>query len=205
METKKTHSRVQPAVIDTKKIAFNADTRREFLGFVKHRGERLEEMLLWCSIFVLLSYVALVLSIIKCYASLTSQQPVYLALLLVLVVVMLVAFIILQYRHAAYRPLSSTLVIKELLNFKIHVANRQLKLLSGYIIAYSVIVGGSCLLCWYSAGQGAAKILALTAPISIMVYGAGLFLLAKLLVKRRAYLNYICAIDEGILKQFNKQ
>lgn len=206
METeKREHQKQETIAIDTKKLVFNTDTKKEFLIFLKQKEDRLEWMLLWCSIIVLVSYIALVLSIIKYYATLTSEQPVYLVVLLLLIMVMLSAFIRLQYRLTNYKPLCSALVIKELLNFKAHIANKQLTLLTAYIIAYSVIVGGSCLLCWYSAGQGAQKILTLTTPVSIMVYGCGLFLLVKLMLKRRAYLNYICSIDESIVNQFNKQ
>ncbi|MBD1395474.1 hypothetical protein [Mucilaginibacter glaciei] len=205
MQTKQHTGRHVNPVIDPKKLVFNADNKKEFLLLLKKREDQVQGMLLWCSIIVLVSYVAVVISIIKYYTSLTSGHPGYLVALLTVIMALLGWFIWLQYRCTTYQPSASAMVMKELLKFKAHVATRQLKLLITYIIGYSLIVAGSCFLCWWYVEGGPQKIIEATAPISIMVYAAGLFLLMKLAFKRRTYLNYIGSIDKSIIDGFSKQ
>ena len=205
METDKHHPLVNNGIaIDHKKLVFNTATKEQFLTYLKMREDQIQAMLLWCSIIIVVSYMAVIISIVNFYTALAVTGIPYLVTILVLIIALFGAFLWLQYRVSVYKPAYTNLVMKEFLQFKIHIANRQIKLLSGYMIAYLLIVASSCLLCWYNA-SAAQKILQITTPLSILVYGAGLFLLIKLAGKRKAYLNYISLINDSITSRFSTQ
>jgi hypothetical protein len=204
LEIKKHRPNPTNLAIDRQKLVFDADAKKEFLNWLKNREDKIQTMLLWCSIAVLVSYASVMLVIVKIYASLNIGQPLYLLILAAVIFCLFGLFVRLQYHINTYTPTGTKLVIKELLYFKAHIARRQMILLAGYIATYSVFVIAACALC-YDALWGAQKILRVTAPVSILIYAAGLFLLLKLAGKRRTYLNYITTIDDSIVKGFSNQ
>ena len=191
--------------VDHKKLVLNEDTKQQFLSFLKTQETRVQGMLLWCSIAVLVGYIAVIFSIIKYCTTLNTGHPAYVFIMMLIIIILFGAFIWLQYRATVYKPLRSNIIMKELLHFKVQVATKQLKLLVAAIFSYSLIVAGSCILCWYYVANGPQNIINITAPVSIMVYGAGLFLLVKLAIKRRNYLGCINLINSEIINKFSKQ
>jgi hypothetical protein len=191
--------------VDHKKLVLSEDTKQQFLSFLKTRESQVQGMLLWCSIAVLVGYIALIFSIIKYCTTLKTGHPVYLMGMMLIIIALFGAFIWLQYKSTVCKPLGSHIIMKELLHFKVRVATKQLKLLVAAILSYSFIVLGSCILCWYYVANGPQNIINITAPISIMVYSAGLFLLVKLAIKRRKYLGCISLINSELINKFSKQ
>lgn len=181
--------------MDPKHIA-DQETREKLMLYFEAQDSKIQSMLAWGSLGFLFSYVITILNIAKFYSTIKSGHVLYLTGILTIVFFLFALFVWIQWKMFLYKPTSSRNVVKALLHFSVRVTNRQINLLSGYMIVYFLIALGSCFLGWYEANYSIKKVLETTTPIGIMVSGAGLFLLVKLTYTRKTFINYLHLIDK---------
>lgn len=188
-------------------LKFDVISAQQLIGFLRIQDEKLQRMLLWCSIVVLIGYASVILTILNCYSSIPGHHTGYLGIVLFLIYFLFGAFLWVQYRISTYQPTATQIRLKEFCRFKIQITKRQIRMLIGYLVAYALFVFASCLACWLEAddAEGADKIFKITAPISILVYVTGLYLLARLGVRWRALTADIRDIDREIIQGISQQ
>jgi hypothetical protein len=188
-------------------LKFDAVSANKLVGYLRTEDKKLQRMLLWCSVSVMIAYMSVIITILKYYSFLPGHHAAYLGTALFLIYILFGIFLWLQYRISTYKPTATQIRLKEFCRFKLQVTSRQIKMLSGYLIAYALIVITSCLACWLEADNddGAEKIIKITAPISILVYVTGIYLLGRLGIRWNLLNDDIRRIDSEILNGIQRQ
>jgi MFS family permease len=186
---------------------FDSFSSKQLISYLKIQDEKLQGMLLWCSIAVLIGYILVIFAILEYYAQLPGYHTGYLAIALFLIYLLFGLFLWVQYKISDYKPTATQVRLKEFCHFKIQVTKRQIKMLSGYMVAYALILFASCIAFWLETedDDGAVKIVRITAPVSILIYVSGLFLLAKLGTKWSALNEDMRGIDYQIIQGISQQ
>lgn len=197
----------QKLALPQHELKFDATSAQQLVGYLRIQDKKLQGMMLWCCIAVLIGYLSVIFAILQFYSTLPGQHTSYLAAALILIYLLFGIFLWLQFRISTYKPTQTQVRLKEFCQFKIQVTRRQIKLLTGCLLAYALIVFVSCIACWLEAedNNGAEKLFRITAPVSIIVYVIGLYLLAKLGVRWHSLNDDISGIDREILKGFGQQ
>lgn len=186
-------------------LTINADTKKELVNYLKSADDKIRGLLLSCNISILILYLMIILKLIEVYSGLHGRHPIYLAVILASIYLSFGIFLWLHWKYRLYKPSLSSIIIKEYLHYKIHHCTWEIKLISTYLSTYLLIIASSCVLFWFDADHTPGILLQIIAPVGLIVFGAGLFLLLKQVFERKKLMKWIKVIDKNILGQFSKQ
>jgi hypothetical protein len=174
----------------------NLETRKKLMSYLVSQDNKMQSMLVWCSIGILIIYILIVLNLARFYPVLKNGHAVYAIIMLVADGSLFALFLGIQWRVCTYKPSSSRQVAKEILHFKIAAAEQRIKRLMAYLLTYLLIALASGLCCWYDGAFGVSRVLTFITPAGILIYGAGLCLLLKIAYLRKMLLDCFHLIEK---------
>lgn len=136
---------------------------------------RVQQMLLWSNIAVILSYLLLIAVVARIYGSYSGKHSVLLICSLILIYVLLAIYLFVVWKSLAYQRIHFKRASKAYLNYQISKLGGQRKLISVYLLIYGLILCISCLFFFIDIHNGITLLFKLTAPVSLMTYIFGLY------------------------------
>ena len=137
--------------------------------------DKLQQMQLWSSICTLFACIQMVFTVARIYSTFSGKHPVLLALTLVVIILLFAVFLYFKWKDVAYNDGGLKKAGKAYLNYQVIKLNCQRRLLSGYLIAYSlaIIILGVCF--WQGFHDGLTHLFKSTAPVNLVIYGLGFY------------------------------
>ena len=187
-------------------LELDAAKAKELVSYLKEQDQKIQGLLLWSSISVLVGFIAVIFGILRCYVAFGGEHQVFMAFALIVIYALFGAYLWVQFRISAYQPKNTLICLKELYHFKKQKTKTQLSFLVAGLITYTLIVLAACMVCcWDATGTRARQIFIVTMPLSIFIYLTGLYLLALLGRRWQALTACINAIDKQLLQRLNQQ
>lgn len=140
---------------------------------------KLQQMLLWSNICTLVACIQMVFTVARIYGSFTGKHPVLLASTLVIIVLLFAVFLYFKWKSIAYKNDDLTKASKTYLNYHIIKLDGQLKLISGYLLAYFFIIVVSGIFFCQDIHNGLTLLFKSTAPVSLVIYGLGVYFMTN--------------------------
>jgi preprotein translocase subunit YajC len=147
--------------------------------------DKLQQMLLWSNICTLLACVQMVFTIARIYSGFTGKHPVLLVSTLVIIVLLFAIFLYFKWKSIAHKDGGFKKASKTHLNYQITKLNGQRKLLSGYLMAYSVVHIISGVFFWQGIHDGLTVLFKSTAPVNLIIYGLGFYFMVNFTGQKR--------------------
>jgi hypothetical protein len=147
--------------------------------------DKLQQMLLLSNICTLFACIQMVFTIARIYSTFTGKHPVLLASTLVIIVLLFAVFLYFKWKSIAYKDGGFKKASKTHLNYQITKLNGQRKLLSGYLLAYSLVIIISGVFFWQGIHDGLTVLFKSTAPINLIIYGLGFYFMVNFTGKKR--------------------
>ncbi|MDB5087624.1 MAG: hypothetical protein JWR09_1618 [Mucilaginibacter sp.] len=137
--------------------------------------DKLQKMILLSNICTLLACIQMVFTVARIYSTFTGKHPVLLALTLVIILLLFAVFLYFKWKDITYNDDDFKKAGKTHLNYQVIKLNYQHKLLSGYLLAYSliIIILGVCF--WQGFHDGLTHLFKSTAPVNLVIYGLGFY------------------------------
>jgi len=136
---------------------------------------KLQQMLLWSNICTLLACIQMVFTVARIYSTFKGKHPVLLALTLVTIILLFAVFLYFKWKEIRYNDAGFKKVGRARLNYQITKLNCQHKILSGYLLAYSVVIITLGICFWQGFHDGLTNLFKSTVPISLVFYGLGFY------------------------------
>ena len=146
---------------------------------IQKLDSKLQQMLLWSNICTLLACVQTVFTVARIYSSLKGKYPILLVSTLVIIVLLFAVFLYFKWRNIAYKEVGFKKASKTYLNYHIVKLNGQLKLISGYLLVYALILILSGVFFWQGIYDGLTLLFKATAPLSFVIYGLGFYFMVN--------------------------
>lgn len=146
---------------------------------------KLQQMLLWSNICTLLACIQMVFTIARIYSGFTGKHPMLLVSTLVIIVLLFAIFLYFKWKSIAYKDGGFKKAGKTHLNYQITKLNGQCKLLSGYLLAYSLVIIISGLFFWQGIHDGLTLLFKSTAPVNLVIYGLGFYFMVNFTGQKR--------------------
>lgn len=140
---------------------------------------KLQQMLLWSNICTLVACIQMVFTVARIYSSFAGKHPVLLASTLVIIVLLFAVFLYFKWKSIAYKNDDLTKASKTYLNYHIIKLDGQLKLISGYLLAYFFIIVVSGIFFCQDIHNGLTLLFKSTAPVSLVIYGLGVYFMTN--------------------------
>ena len=135
--------------------------------------DKLRQMLLWSNICTLLACIQMVFTVARIYSTFTGKHPVFLALTLVITILLFAVFLYFKWKTIAYEGNGLKKASKTRLYYQVAKLNGQRKLLSGYLLAYSLAIIILGVFFWQGIHDGLTLLFKSTAPLNLIVYCLG--------------------------------
>jgi hypothetical protein len=141
--------------------------------------DKLQQMLLWSNICTLFACIQMVFTVARIYSTFTGKHPLLLALTLVIIILLFVVFLYFKWKDMSYNDGGLKKAGKAYLDYQVIKLNYQHKLLSGYLLAYSlaIIILGVCF--WQGFHDGLTHLFKSTAPVNLIIYGLGFYFMVN--------------------------
>lgn len=136
---------------------------------------KLQQMLLWSNIFTLFACIQMIFTIARIYGNFTGKHPVLLGATLAAIILLFAVFLYFKWRSIAYKNDDFKKASKTYLNYHITKLNGQRKLISGYLLAYFLIIVVSGVFFCQDIHNGLTLLFKSTAPVSLVIYGLGFY------------------------------
>jgi hypothetical protein len=178
--------------MESKHLIHHQETREKLAACLEAQHSKIVSMLAWSSIAILCSYLLIIMEAVKIYFDARSGEGWYVIPALIL---FFLPFVVIVWKILSYVPKESRAVAYDLFHWNVAEYNRQLKWLSGMMIAYFFTVQISCFLLWRYAGE---------MPILIggsSLYILGLFLLIRLAAARKVIVNYLRVTERHLYQR----
>lgn len=146
---------------------------------IQKLDSKLQQMLVWSNICTLLACIQLIFTIARIYGSFTGKHPVLLASTLVTIILLFAVFLYFKWKEIAYKNEDFKKASKTYLNYHITKLNGQRKLISGYLLAYFLIIVVSGVFFCQDIHNGLTLLFKSTAPVSLVIYGLGFYFMTN--------------------------
>jgi hypothetical protein len=137
--------------MESRHLIHHQETREKLAASLEAQDSKIVSMLVWCGIAILCSYLVILLEAVKIYSGAGSGQRWYVIPALMF---LFLPFVVIAWKIFSYTPKESRAVANDLFHWNVAEHNRQLKRLSGLMIAYFFIVQVSCFYLWHYADGG---------------------------------------------------
>ncbi|ASU32009.1 hypothetical protein [Mucilaginibacter xinganensis] len=141
--------------------------------------DKVQQMLLWSTICAVWSYMFLILAIARVYSSFKGDHTILLVSSLVLMYVLMGVLIYFVWKGITFKSSYFNSVSRAYLSNQIQKLSGQRKLVSYYLLEYGLLLAVASLFFFLDIKNGVSYMLKLTAPVSIITYGLGLYFIAN--------------------------
>lgn len=154
---------------------------------------RLQQMLLWSNICTLLACIQVVFTVARIYSTFTGKPPVLLASTLVIIILLFAVFLYFRWKNIVYKDGAGTAHLK----YQLIKLNCQRRQLSGYLLAYSLVIMISAVCFWQGFHDGLTHLFKSIAPVNLVIYCLGFYFMMNFarqknkleILKKQARLN----------------
>lgn len=170
------------------------DSNEKMEAYLNAHHDRFHNLLFWANVAILFNFVLIITRMVGLYkggaASLADFK-----VMLGVIFIAAVAFLYRIWRADTSLGEPDWDKIKVLLHYKVDIMNKQIKLISGYIVAYTLIL--LCSYIYYKSTRlvPPSKVLEATSPLSMVMYLIGTYSLGKCFMRRKKLLNGINEYD----------
>jgi hypothetical protein len=151
--------------------------------YLNAHHERFHNILQWASVAIIINFLFIVIRLHNLHSG-DDERKIYFTALLVFFVLAFALFLYVVWRSDTTLGPENWPLAKVLLQYKIEVMNKQVQMLMGYLIAYSIALGTAYLFYKTTGLVKAEKVLSSTSSVSLMMYGLGAYSLKICLTRR---------------------
>lgn len=166
-------------------IESDRNSVKDEINRIKDLDKKVQGMLLWSTVFALWSYLILIFRIFKIYASFRGSHSGLLTVVLLLIYGLFGGIIFAVWQGIKYKGTVFNKVSKTYLNYQIAKLQGQRRLISIYLLAYAVLLLGSCIFFFYDVRNGLPALFSATIPIGLLAYCLGLYFIVKFSAQKR--------------------
>jgi hypothetical protein len=151
------------------------DSNRNLKSKIIKLDDKLQQMLLWSNICILWACIILIFTIAKIYKSFTGNHPVLMTCTLTLIAVFFAVFMFFVWKNIKYKNAGFKKASKTYLHYQVRTLSGQLRLISGYLIIYALIILVAGMFFYQDINNGLSLLFKTTAPTSIIIYSIGFY------------------------------
>ncbi|WP_428329336.1 hypothetical protein [Mucilaginibacter sp.] len=165
---------------------------------------RVHKMLLWSTLSSVWSYLILIVTIGRIYASFNGKHTLLLFGCMLIMYLGIGVLIYLVWKGMSYNRSYFYFASKTYLKYQIQKISGQRKLISCYLLEYFLLLAVAGGFFYMDIKNGLSSLLTLTAPVSLITYGIGIYFIAVFTMQIRK-LNFLHQkINEHYVGQFHQ-
>jgi len=156
----------------------NIDKKYKLKSKILSLDNKLQQILLWSNICTLLACVETVFTIARIYSCLSGKHPALLVLTLTIIILLFAIYLYFKWKDSAAK--NSDSVQKPInLNYQIGELNSQRKLISNYLLVYSLAIIITGMFFWQGIHDGLTPLFKSIAPLNFLIYSTGFYFMTQ--------------------------